>query len=187
MGFSMRLYANLLSLLMLLLAGCAEQSEVNYGFYIDRVTVGRAYRSLNISLQQELVLSQPAREALEHGVTLFIVLEMEIRNDSNMIVMRRNARYFELRYLPLSERYQLSEEASGDLQSFFRLRHMLAELNVMNFSLPTGPLAPGSYELSTRISLDENRLPAPMQLPVWFSSQWQHDSEWSVWPFTVSV
>ncbi len=183
----MRFYANLLSMAVFLLAGCGQQTDVDYGFNIDQVTVRSAFQSLSVNLQQELVLSQQAREALEHGVTLTIMLEMELRNDNNMIVMQRDTRRFQLRYLPLSERYQLSEESSDELKSFPRLRHMLAELSVLNIHLVTGPLPAGSYELRTRIRLDESRLPAPMQLPVWFSSQWQHDSEWSVWPFKVSV
>jgi hypothetical protein len=172
---------------VLFLSGCGEQSNVDYGFTINKVSVNRTYQALSVNLQQNLVLSQQAREALEHGVTLTIMLEMELRNDNNMIVMRRDARRFKLSYLPLSERYQLSEEETDELQSFSRLRHMLAEIDELNVQLATGPLPPGSYELRTRIRLDESLLPAPMQLPAWFSSQWQHDSEWSVWPFKVSA
>jgi hypothetical protein len=118
---------------------------------------------------------------------LTINLEMELRNDNKMIVVRRDARRFQLRYLPLSERYQLTEEETDELQTFSRLRHLLAAIDDLNIQLSTGPLPPGTYELRTRIRLDKSRLPAPMQLPAWFSSQWQHDSEWSVWPFKVSV
>ena len=182
----MRFYASLLSIAVLL-AGCGQQSNVDYGFAIDKVTVSRAYQALSINLQQTLILSQQAREALEHGVTLTIMLEMELRNNNNMIVMRRDIRRFQLSYLPLSERYQLLVEETDELESFSRLRHMLAEIDVLNVQLGTGPLPSGNYELRTRISLDESLLPAPMQLPAWFSSQWQHDSEWSVWPFKVSV
>ena len=183
----MRYCASLLSLALLLLAACGQEPDVDYGFTINKVSVNRAYQALNINLQQELILSQQAREALEHGVSLTITLEMELRNDNNMIVMRRDDRRFRLSYLPLSERYQLSEVDSGELHSFSRLRHLLAEINVLDVQLATGPLPPGSYELRTRIRLDESLLPAPMQLPAWLSPQWEHDSEWSVWPFKVSV
>lgn len=182
----MRFYASLLSIAALLLCACGKP-DVDYGFTIDKVSVNRAYQALSVNLQQTLVLSQQAREALEHGVTLTIMLELELRNDNNMIVMRRDARRFQLSYLPLSERYQLSEDASEELKSFSRLRHILAEMAVLNVQLATGPLPPGSYELRTRIRLDKSLLPAPMQLPAWLSSEWQHDSEWSVWPFKVSV
>ena len=183
----MQFYASLLSISVLFLAGCSQEAAVDYGFAINNVSVSRAYQSLNVHLQQDLQLSRQAREALEHGVTLTINLEMELRNDNKMIVVRRDARRFQLRYLPLSERYQLSKEETDELQTFSRLRHLLATFDDLNVQLSTGPLPPGAYELRTRIRLDESRLPAPMQLPAWFSPQWQHDSEWSVWPFKVSV
>jgi len=183
----MRFYASLLSLAVFILAGCGQQGNADYGFTIENVLINPAYQSLNIRVQQEMELSQQAREALEHGVTLTIELGLELRNDNNMIIVRREARRFQLRYLPLSERYQLSKDTTTELQTFSRLRHLLAAIDNLNIQLPTGPLPPGSYELRTRIRLDESLLPTPMQLPAWFSPQWRHDSEWSVWPFEVSV
>jgi hypothetical protein len=172
---------------MLTLTACNRQAETDYAFSITDVSVSRAYQSLSIRVQQELELSQQAREALEHGVMLTISLEMELRSSNNLIAIREATRYFQLRYLPLSERYQLSEESSDELETFSRLRHLLASVSDLNITLPTGPLPSGGYELRTRIRLDESRLPTPMQLPAWFSSQWQHDSEWSVWPFKISA
>ena len=61
----MRFYASLLSLTAFLLAGCGQESTVNYGFTIDDVSVTRAYQSLSVNLRQNLVLSQQAREALD--------------------------------------------------------------------------------------------------------------------------
>ena len=187
----MRFYENPFSVILILLAAtllaACEQQALGYGFVIEDVSVSRGYQSLDIGLQQDLTLSQQAVEALHHGVTLTIRLELELRNDNNMIVVRRETRGFHIRYLPLHERYQLIEDDADKLQSFSRLRHVLAAIDDLNVHLTTGPLPPGNYELRTRIRLDESLLPAPMQLPALFSSQWQHDSEWSVWPFKVSV
>lgn len=183
----MRFYANLLSLMALGLAACGGQETPAYSFTINDVSVRSAYQSLNVHLQQGLELSEQAREALEHGITLTLSLEMELRNDNNMIVVRRDTRRYQLRYLPLNESYQLLDDHSGEQQTFSRLRHLFAALGSLDLSVPTGPLPPGGYELRTRIHLDENRLPAPMRLPSWYSAQWQHDSEWSVWPFEISA
>jgi hypothetical protein len=183
----MRFCVSLLSIAVLFLVGCSEKSTVDYGFTINKVSINQAYQSLDVHLQQNLVLSQQARAALEHGVSLIIRLELELRNDENLIVVQRDARLFQLRYLPLSERYQLSEDGKKDIQTFSRLRHLLAAIDNLSVHLSTGPLPTGSYELRTRIRLDESHLPTPMQLPALFSPQWQHDSEWSVWPFKVSV
>jgi len=182
----MRFCVSLLSISLLFLAACGREDDIDYGFDIKNVSVSRNYQSLSVSLRQELELSQQAREALEHGVTLTIRLDMELRNDDNMIVARRDSRHFHVRYLPLSERYQVSEEETGELQAFPRLRHLLASFDYLNIQLLTEPLPKGNYEFRARILLDERRLPAPMQLPAWLSSQWQHDSEWSVWPFSVN-
>lgn len=187
MGFIMRFYASLLSLAMITLAGCGQTGALDYGFIINDVKVRPVYQALDVRLQQDLELSTQAREALEHGVTLTIRLELQLRSDNNLIVTHNEARDFQLRYLPLSERFQLSESETGESRAFSRLRHMLAAMNNFTVQMPTGPLPSGSYELRTRISLDERRLPTPMQLPAWFSSQWRHDSEWSTWPFSVNV
>jgi len=176
----------LILLAVILLTACKPQ-VLDYGFVIKNVSVVRGYQSLSVGLQQDLALSEQALQALHHGVTLTIRLELELRNDNNMIVVRRETKRFHIRYLPLSEHYQLTEGDSEKLQTFSRLRHVLAELDKLNVQLPTGPLPSGNYELRTRSSLDESLLPAPMQLPALFSPQWRHDSEWSVWPFKVSV
>jgi hypothetical protein len=173
--------------LLLSLAGCDRQESLDYGFDISNVSVNSTYQALDVRMQQVLGLSEQAREALEHGITLTINLEMELRSDNNMIVVQRDVRRFQLRYLPLNESYQLLDEGSSQQQTFSRLRHLFAEMANLDMRLSTGPLPPGGYELRIRVYLDEGRLPAPMRLPTWYSKQWKHDSEWTVWPFEINV
>lgn len=183
----MRFCVSLLSLLALGLTACGGVETPVYSFTIHDVSISSAYQALDVHLQQELELSEQAREALEHGITLTLSLEMELRNDNNMIVVQRDTRLYQLRYLPLNESYQLLDESNGEQQTFSRLRHLFAALAELDVRVATGPLPPGGYELRTRIHLDESRLPAPMRLPTWYSAQWQHDSEWLVWPFEINA
>lgn len=183
----MRFCVSLLSITLLLLAACSKPATDDYGFVINNVTVSNAYQALIVRVQQDLQLSAQAREALEHGVALTIVLELELHNDNRLIVVRKDTRQYQLRYLPLSERYQLSWGDNDEMQVYPRLRHVLSALGNVEIRISTGPLLPGSYEIRSRVSLDESRLPTPMQLPSWFSPEWQHDSEWSVWPFEISA
>src|SRR5690606_5395256 len=155
-------------LAVLMLAGCSEKPR-GYGFAIENASVVRGYQSLNVRLKPDMHLSGEALTALQHGVSLTIRLDLELRNDNNMIVVRRDTRRFQLRYLPLSERYELKDPDQDKLLIFSRLRHAFAALGNMNIKLQTGPLPPGSYELRTRIQLDESLLPGPMQLPAMFS------------------
>jgi hypothetical protein len=173
--------------MLLCLAGCDRPVAADYGFSINDVTVRAAYQSVNVNMQQSLELSEQAREALEHGVTLTINLELELRNNANLIVAQQDTRRYQLRYLPLNQRYQLTDDNTGELRVFSRLRHLYAALGDLDVRLDTGPLPSGGYELRTRLRLDESRLPAPMRLPTWFSAQWQHDSEWSTWSFEISA
>ena len=183
----MRFCVSLLSFAVVFLTACGQKEAVDYGFTINNVSISQGYQSLNLRVQQKLQLSQPAREALEHGVTLSFRLEFELHSDSDIIVVYEHDRLFRLRYLPLSEHYQLETDDQDEMRSFSRLRHLLAAIDDLRVKLSTGPLLPGDYEIRTRVSLDESRLPTPMQLPAWFSAEWRHDSEWSVWPFKISA
>lgn len=182
----MRFYASLISFAFIFLTACDKQENAAYGFAINQVSITPAYQSINIHLKQDLQFSSEAREALEHGVVLSIKMQFELHNEENLMVVLKENRLFQLRYLPLSERYQLSA-GEHEMQLFSRLRHLLVAVSNQDIKLSTGPLLPGNYELRARVSLDETRLPTPMQLPAWFSPDWQHDSEWSVWPFEISA
>jgi len=63
----MRFYARLLSIAVFFLVGCGQENAVNYGFSIKDVSVSRVYQALNIRLQQELALSQQARDCCATG------------------------------------------------------------------------------------------------------------------------
>jgi len=157
----MRYYASLLSTALLILASCGQGPALDYAFAIKNVSIRPAYQSLDIHLQQDLELSAQARAALEHGVTLTVTLEMELRSDNDMIVTRRDARRFQLRYLPLSERYQLSEEKTGELKAFTRLRHMLAAMDDFSVQLATGHCRPAAM----------NYVPASAWMKVFYQPQ----------------
>jgi len=180
----MRLSASLLSLW--LLVACTRADD-GYGFAINNVVVNPGYKVLAVNYDQSLALSREAIEALENGVALTVQIEMELRDTQSLTRLSHSYRRFEIRYLPLLQQYQLTDVADQSPRNYPRLRHALAALSRLDLELKTSPLAPGTYEFRVRTQLDNNRLPAPMRLPTRFSSQWQHDSEWSTWPFEISA
>jgi hypothetical protein len=185
MAFSMRACAALFSL-GLLLGGCAEQPG-DYGFTIRAVELQTGYQSLTARLDQRLVFSREAGEALVHGVPLTVSLDLELRDASKLSLLAEDQRRYVIRYLPLSDHYQLVGPDGTATRTFPRLRHALAALSSLELEFRTGALAPGRYEFRTRIRLDERAMPAPMRLPALLSAQWQHNSEWSTWPFVVGA
>jgi hypothetical protein len=168
------------------LTGCNDE-PASHEFRLRDVRITPVYQGVSAAFNQSLQLSQQAREALEHGVALTIRFDMELREGGSMIQHAADSRRYLIRYLPLSRRYELSGPQDTEVQTFPRLRHLLNELDNVTLVLATGPLAAGNYELRVRVKMDQTRLPAPMRLPAWLSAQWQHDSEWSIWPFDIGV
>ena len=185
MGSITPLFTRLLSL-TLLLAGCT-QAAGEYGFQVKDVQVRPGNQNVLAQYDQDLSLSREAVTALQNGVSLTILLELELRDSSNLMLLASEGRTMVIRYLPLNELYQLEGPEPDQIQSFPRLRHVMNSLSGFTVQFKTGPLAPGQYEFRSRIKLENSRLPAPMHLPALLSAQWKHDSEWSTWPFEIDA
>ena len=144
---------------------------------------------VTVACEQRLQLSSEARNALVHGVPLTIEVEVILRDTSNQNRVGSNTAFYEIRYLPLSEFYQVSglQDEDDEVRTFPRLRHALAELATLELSFDTGALPAGQYELLARSRLDKSRMPPPMRLPALFSDQWEHDSAWTSWPVLIDT
>jgi hypothetical protein len=159
--------------------------EAGARFELLQVDASWSNGRLNVACEQRLALSNEAREALIHGVPLTIDLEMSLRDTGSQVRVVNKISRYEIRYLPMSDHYQLTHKGEPSIKTFPRLRHVLSELSNLQISLDTGVLPAGEYELLTRTRLDQNAMPPPMRLPVMLSDQWHHDSSWSSWPVDV--
>ena len=168
---------------VLVLAGasaCAP-STGDFGFRIERVETRATGATLAIVVHQNVDLSAEARKALRHGVPLFIRTEITLRPHETKRNVARSDREFEIRYLPLSNLYQVTTTPSLVVKTFPRLRHVLAEVGTVDFGFNTSSLSSADLEVRVRSSLNKRRMPPPMRLPAWFSAEWQHDSGWTSW------
>jgi len=166
------------------MTGCDRPAKETY-FDLQQVDARWSNGILKATVHQKLALSSEARKALQHGIPLTVQMEMVIRNTSEQTRVKTNLDYYEIRYLPLSDHYQLTLPVGGEIRTFPRLRHLLADLSTIKVSFQTGVLPKGSYELMTRTRMDKRSIPPPMRLPTLFSSEWRHDSEWSAWPLEI--
>lgn len=173
--------ALLVSLLLGLVGACTRNTG-DFGFSIIRVDTRWAQGALHVAVQQKLILSDEAKEALVHGVPLVFQTQVRVDSREPEEELLNDSRIFEIRYLPLSERYQLSTSPPLQVRTFPRLRHALADLATVEFTFNGLALPVPEMELQVRSQLDKHLMPPPMRLPVWFSSQWDHDSGWTVWP-----
>ena len=167
----------------LLLAACSGQSAER--FEVTSVQASWANGRLQARCEQQLTLSQEAREALDHGVPLTLELELILRSADGRTRVGGRTGSYQIHYLPLSNHYRLSYPHSGVVKTFPRLRHVLADLSRVELSFETGVLPGGEYELLARSRLDKHSMPPPMRLPALLSQAWHHDSRWSAWTLEI--
>lgn len=161
----------LLALLLgLLFNGCAAP-DGEHGIEILAVSAGEFAAERSLVVRQKVVLSRDARRALESGVALTIEVQGRIDDVSA-------TRRFEIRYLPLSDHYQVLDGGGTPLGTWPRLRHALAELSDVALPLPAGSEPRPGATASARTRLLVGALPRPMRLPAWLSAGWRHDSGW---------
>lgn len=171
-------------MLAVAVSACGKQPEGGQ-FEIGRLDAHWANGRLLGDCELDLSLSAEARNALRHGVPLSIELELILRSSADQTRVGDETRRYEIRYLPLSEHYQVAGLGEGHTAIFPRLRHALAELSRLDFSIDTGALPAGEYELLARSRLDHDSMPPPMRLPALFDPRWKHASPWSSWPLTI--
>lgn len=154
-------------------------------FRIENLAATWSNGTVDVRIEQRIELGEAARDALRHSVPLTITLELILRGAESRSRLLRFQRHYEIRYLPLSQRWQLRDGDDGPTRSFPRLRHVLADLGRVELSFATGALPGGEYELLARNYLDQERMPPPMRLPALFSARWDHASGWTAWPLAV--
>ena len=138
--------------------------------------------AVEVVVHQTIDLSDEAQSALTHGVPLFIRTELALRPRESRRDFAHLEREFEIRYLPLSNLYQVTTSQPHVVKTFPRLRHVLAEMRTVDFGLDAAILPANDLELRARSSLNKRRMPPPMRLPAWFSAEWRHDTGWTSWP-----
>jgi hypothetical protein len=171
---------------LLMTTACTPNRD-DFGFRIEGLELEPGQRQITVRLDQQVRFSEAAERALRNGVTLTLLVDVEVRDARNLNLLTDQRERFEVRYLPLSERYQLAGGTPAMQQTYPRLRHVNAELSRLRLTLPTAPLAPGPYELRARMRLDRTSLPTPLQLPAVLSAEWAHDTRWFQWPFEIGA
>jgi hypothetical protein len=166
------------------LGGCSKGSAAG-AFAVDEVQASWTNGRMDVRYRQNLKLSPEAQTALVHGVSLTVETDMILRVAETKTRVARHRSRYQIRFLPLSEHYELSGEDNGEVRTFPRLRHALAAISSSRASFETGALPAGEYELLVRTYLDKQAMPPPMRLPTLFSSRWRHESNWTTWPLTI--
>jgi len=163
-----------------LLAGCgaiAQQTPGTLAVRDARVDVAGDAATLDLGL--DCRLSGPMQDALDHGIP--ITLRVDLRAGSwahaNAAVKR-----IELRYFPLSRRYQLHDLDVAEVRSYATPGYLVAALGSLRLGLPKAFASlPPSTPLQVSARIDPSALPGALRLPALFEPAWRLASADFAW------
>ena len=168
-----------------MLGGCgllAEQQPGSLGVrQAQLVTVGG---NIRLELALDCRLSGPMQDALDHGIP--IVLEVDVRAGNWPRTLASARPRIELRYFPLSRRYQLRVGGGDDVRALATQAHLVAALGSLRLGLPaTFAGLPAGTPLHVRAAIDPAALPGALRLPALFEPAWRLASAETTWPAAV--
>lgn len=178
--------ARRLALALLAIALCATAAA---DFKTGEIRARLAGKMLELGGGFELSLSRKVEEALTKGIPLEVVLELRLYRERAVFWNDRLAAWSwrrEIRYHALSGQYLVVRpDQKPPLQESFAtladaLRY-LGSVDDLKLSLDERLIAPGTYVVRSRASLDIEALPAPLRPRAYTSLSWHLDSGWETW------
>lgn len=119
---------------------------------------------------------------LSYDIDVEVVRERRFWTDASVIALRLER---ELSYHSVSERYVVRDPlAEGEQKSYATLEEALADLGSVDSwpILVSSQLAePGDYVVSVRASVRRGRLTDALRALMFWSDDWQRESEWYSW------
>jgi len=176
----MRFWKNIVSSLVLgmMLAACTAEDGAR--LQIRGADIAQGVLTARLQWQP----SAAVLDALDHGIVLAFVVDVRAyapRRFGWSGTLAHAQRHIELRYFPLSQRYQLRDLDGGETRSYAARALLLAALEDLRLVLPEGwPGAAAGYALS--IDLDRERLPGALRLPALLRADWHVSSGDYAWP-----
>lgn len=177
------------SLLVVTEASVSAPPSESAGFEIRdaRTRLSQGVYLLDADIEYDF--SRRAIEAIENGVPVTIILEMNVERVRGPMIWDERIAHVEGRYrieaLALSNTYVVRNLGSGEVRTFASLADLVAELGrIRAFPLIDEHLleAEEQYVLQMRALLDIESLPSPMRPLAYLSSLWRLKSDWYEWP-----
>ncbi|MGF1526889.1 MAG: DUF4390 domain-containing protein [Candidatus Competibacterales bacterium] len=177
----------LLGWLLLILGLLGGPWAFGAGFTVVSAHTQQVGQTYLLSARIDYRFSPEVLEALESGLGLTVVLEMEVRRRRRWLWDDPVARVqlpLHLEYHTLLDKFQVTNPNLGR-RGFDDLSTALTYMgHIRNFPLVDTALLVTSqnYYGRLRARLDTDDLPAPLQLTAYFSRAWQLTSQWYDWP-----
>jgi len=154
-----------------------------------RLEILRPEDQVLLSAEFTLSLTETLRDAVNRGLALYFVTELQIQRgrwywfDEDLVATQMEWR---LSYHALTRQFRVASD--GRSESFGSLEEALAAMSIIK-GWPVAPLSRFNtrsvYQVWVRMKLDTTRLPKPFQMTALTDSDWNPQSEWKRFDFTV--
>jgi len=174
--------ASAICLVACFIAGCGALAEQRPGSLAIRgAKLGGAADAPVLELALDCRLSGPMQDALDNGIPL--TFRIAVDSGGWFGNGAHSEHRIELRYFPLSRRYQLRElDAAVEARSFATPGSLLAGLNSLRLPLPaTFRTLPQNTPLSIGAGLEAAALPGALRLPALFEPAWRLSAAEYTW------
>jgi hypothetical protein len=164
---------------LVLVAACAASSGAGLQVRGARIAQGVLTAQLDWQPSSEVL------DALDHGIALDFVIDVRAQAAPRLgwrTTLARAQRHVELRYFPLSRRYQLRDLDRNETRSYAARSLLLAALEELRLDLPGDWPRGGVDSYALQVELDRDRLPAALRLPALLQRQWHVASGDYRWP-----
>ncbi len=173
----MRCWTRPISLLCLfVLAACTRLPD---RMHVDQAVIDGSTLSLRLQWQPDA----DVLNALDHGIVLDFVVDLRAQHDIGLGLYRTLAeqhRHLQLRYYPLSRRYQLRDLDRGTTRSYTVRAAALAALEDLRLPLNDWRV-PKTSRYQVAVRLDRDALPGALRLPALLRPAWRISSETYTW------
>lgn len=167
--------------------------EIEAGFDIHNARTRLVDGVYLLDADISFVFSDEALEAIESGIPVTIILDMEVLRARGLIwdnlwwdeKLARIEAKFRIETRPLSKTYLVRNLNSGEARVFASFDELVVGLGkIRRFPLLDAHLIgdDARHYLRLRALLDIESLPSPMRPWAYLSSLWRLESDWYEWP-----
>jgi hypothetical protein len=167
-------------LLIAVLVGCDALREQTPGSLVVRqAQLVSAAEGIRLELDLDCRFNGPINDALEHGIPVTLDVHLHAQGSGGTLDNRRQV---ELRYFPLTRRYQLRDTGSALLRSFPASGYLTDALAALYLPLPsTFADLPVGTRLTLDVQLDHSALPGALRLPAMLEPAWRLSAPEYAW------
>jgi hypothetical protein len=141
-----------------------------------------------LNAEFEFAINPTLEEALQKGVPLYFVLDLELSRPRWYWLDEKTLQYsiqYRVAYNALTQQYRVSSGLLGQpLSGLDEVQRFLSRVTSRQVARRDQLVSGVQYDAAVRLRLDGNQLPKPLQVSALTSREWTLQSDWHRWSFT---